>query len=603
MSSPRVERRLRRTRQPEGYSPARLVAVVVILGAWMVILGARLHHLQVSRYDFYQEAARRQQERRIEEHPPRGLILDARGRELAVSVEVPTVFADPELMREREVDRDDAARRLAESLSLDTARVRRLLDDPSSFVYVKRRVGHDEARRVEELGIAGVGLLSENRRVYPMGRVAAHVLGFVGHDNRGLAGLESRYQAEIAGKPALRRVRLDAARNMMVVPTALGPQAQPGADLLLTIDARIQHIVERELERAVRQTGSRAGSAVFLDPRDSAILAMASLPSFDPNSFRDFEARTWRNRAVMDAYEPGSTFKMITAAAALESLAVHPDDRFDCEMGGVSLDRAYIRDHKPFGVLTFREVLANSSNVGMIKAALRTGSEPFVDQVTGFGFGVPTGVDLPGESAGIVRPRERWNTMSTAYASFGHGISVTPLQLANAYAALLSGEVHRPYVVRALRRDGKVQPVARPAGQPLRLSEKTRRELIRLLEHVVEEGTGRRAAVEGYRVAGKTGTAEKSSSEGMSETGRVASFVGFAPSRGPRLVGLVMLDEPAATPSGGLLAAPVFAEVARESLIYLGIAPVLEEWQQADNVLRPESPPRRMVLARAGGSP
>jgi cell division protein FtsI/penicillin-binding protein 2 len=570
----------------------------------MVLLGARLHHLQVREYAYYEEAARRQQERRIEEHPPRGLIVDARGREMAVSVEMPTVFADPQLMLERGVDFDLAAAQLSEALELDVAALRSLLEDPSSFVYIKRRVQEDEAERVRSLRIEGVGMMPENQRIYPLGNVASHVLGFVGSDNRGLAGLESRYQKEIAGTPAMRRVRRDATGNLVVVPTALGPQAEPGADLLLTIDTRLQFLVEQELERAVRATGSRAGTAVLLDPSDSAVLAMASVPTFDPNRYRSFPARARRNRAVMDAYEPGSTFKMITAAAALESLAVQPDDRFDCEMGGIRLEKAYIRDHKPFGILTFREVLANSSNIGMIKASLRTGSQNMANQVLDFGFGKPTGIDLPGESAGIVRPAERWDRMIAAYASFGHGLSVTPIQLANAYAALITGEVHQPYVVRSLRRGTRIEPVARSPGRSLKLSLKTRLELVRLLENVVENGTGRRAAVEGYRVAGKTGTAEKSSQEGMSDTGRVASFIGFAPSRSPRMVALVMLDEPSVPASGGLLAAPVFAEIVADALVYLGVAPVREDWQRADNVLVLDPPrTREVVIARAGGLP
>ena len=303
----------------------------------------------------------------------------------------------------------------------------------------------------------------------------------------------------------------------------------------------------------------------------------------------------------MDAFEPGSTFKMITAAAALDSLAVHPDDRFDCEMGGMRMHDAFIRDHKPFGVLTFREVLANSSNVGVIKAALRTGTERLSGQVWDFGFGRRTGVDVPGESAGIVRQPERWDQMTTVYASFGHGISVTALQMANAYASLIAGERHTPYVVQALRVNGEMRPTERPPAQPLELREATRRELLRLLENVVAKGTGRRAAIDGYLVGGKTGTAQKSSAEGYSERGRVASFIGFVPARSPRLVGMVTLDEPTSIPSGGLLAAPVFSALAHDVLLYLGIQPQVEEWQRADNVLRLDPPaPAQLVLAAKG---
>jgi cell division protein FtsI (penicillin-binding protein 3) len=401
------------------------------------------------------------------------------------------------------------------------------------------------------------------------------VLGFVGTDNHGLAGLESAWDAEIAGETIRRQVLRDARRTLLVAPAALGDAARAGADLHLTLDATLQYLAERELRAAVRQFDAPGGMIVLLDARDSAVLAMASYPSFDPNRFGDFSQQSWRNRAVMDAYEPGSTFKMITAAAALEALAIHPDDRLDCEMGGITLAGTFIGDHKPFGVLTFREVMARSSNVGVIKAALRTGTDRVYSTTAAFGFGRPTGIDLPGESAGILRPRERWVGLATAYAAFGHGLSVTPLQLATAYAALANGgRWQQPYVVRGTSRDGGYQPVRRPPPRQLPISPATQQTLVRLLEGVIESGgTGTGGAVPGYRVAGKTGTAEKSDHRGYSATGRVASFVGFAPSRAPRLVGLVMLDEPRRNHHGGVVAAPVFSRLVSQALLYLGIPP------------------------------
>ena len=355
-----------------------------------------------------------------------------------------------------------------------------------------------------------------------------------------------------------------------------------GADLVLTIDATLQHVAERELTAAVERHRARAGSVVMLDVRDSAILAMASWPTFDPGRFEEFSNAARRNRAVQDAYEPGSTFKVVTAAAGLESLVVHPDDRIDCEMGGLTVDGTFIRDHKPFGVLSFREVLENSSNVGVMKTALAMGRDPFRVKVDAFGLGSRTGVDLPGESAGQMHGPTYWKRRSfLAWASFGQGVSTTSLQMANVFAAIANGGMlHRPYVVKAARRDGSLIELEPPEdGIPLGsevgrvMLPQTAQTILRMLEGVVENGTGKRAGISGYSIAGKTGTAEKTSAAGISATGRIASFVGIAPARDPRIVTLVMIDEPRGQTHGGTVAAPVYSAVVSEALLYLGISP------------------------------
>jgi cell division protein FtsI (penicillin-binding protein 3) len=544
---------------------------VVALGlAWIALVALRLWDLQVERHEEYRERAQRQQRRVVELDAPRGTIFDARGRELAVSVQAPTVFADPSRLE----DPARAAAELAAALRLERRELERRLRRDGEFVFVARKVDHDAAERVTALALRGVGLLEESRRTYPRGEVASHVLGFVGTDNHGLSGLESTWDEEIAGETVRRQVLRDARRTLVVAPASIGDSARAGADLHLTLDASLQYLAERELAAAVRQFDAPGGVVVLLDARDSAVLAMASYPTFDPNRFGAYSQQAWRNRAVMDAYEPGSTFKMVTAAAAIEALAIHPDDRLDCEMGGITLAGTYIGDHAPFGVLSFREVMARSSNVGVIKAALRTGTDRMHAMTAAFGFGRETGIDLPGESAGIVRPRERWVGLATAYAAFGHGLSATPLQLANAYAALASNGWHQPYVVRGTSRDGRYEPADRPPAVPLPIGAATRQTLVRLLEGVVEDGgTGPGAAIPGYRVAGKTGTAEKSDRRGYSATDRVASFVGFAPSREPRLVCVVMIDEPRRAHYGGVVAAPVFSRVMSQALLYLGVPP------------------------------
>ena len=332
------------------------------------------------------------------------------------------------------------------------------------------------------------------------------------------------------------------------------------------------------MERAIKRHRASAGTIVLLDPRDASILAIANSPSFDPNRFLDFPQESWRNRAVEYVYEPGSTFKAVTAAAAIDELVVHPEDTFNCENGAIVIDGARIRDHRPFGELTFREAVTKSSNIGMIKTALRLGGEEFESAILRFGFGEKTGVGLPGEARGIVPEPERWADRRTvAYSSFGQGLAATPLQLANAYATLANGGLsNRPRVVDRFSDQVATTAPEKPSRRVV--SAATAQTVLRILEGVVVDGTGTQAAIDGYRVAGKTGTAEKSSQHGYSETARIAGFVGVAPARAPQLVGLVMIDEPSGETGGGVVAAPVFRELMKEALLYLGIAPVRDAW-------------------------
>lgn len=570
-------------RSPRSGLSARVKLCVVLAALWGLTVGWRLYQLQVERHEHYAQRASRQHEIEVALDAPRGTIYDARGRELAVSVRVESVVANPSLIE----DPAAAATALASVLDLRARDLEALLSSDRDFVFVARKVEPQVAAAVRELDLGGVWFEEESRRYYPMGGLAANLLGFVGTDNRGLAGLELQYDEVVAGQMVRRRTLRDGRRGRLTVPHALATRAVPGGDLHLTVDAALQHMAEAGIARAIEEWDAKAGILVMLDVEDSAVLAMASAPSFDPNRFGDFTPDDWRNRAVMDAYEPGSTFKMVTAAAALDALAVHPDDPFDCELGGITLAGIFIGDHKPFGVLTFREVIERSSNVGVIKAALRTGAEPLHRSIVDFGFGRRTGVDLPGESSGIVHPLERWRGLAAAYASFGHGLSITPLQLANAYAALANGgRLNRPYVVRAVDRGAGPEPVARSEPEPVELSPATIQGLSRLLEGVVERGTGTRAAIPGYRVAGKTGTAEKSDHTGYSATGRLATFVGFVPARAPRLVAVVMLDEPRRSTGGGVVSAPVFREVVGEALLYLGIPPERDAFEPTARFVR-----------------
>ncbi|MEM1245521.1 MAG: penicillin-binding protein 2 [Acidobacteriota bacterium] len=559
-----------------GRPRARLTLAVVALGFWSAVICGRLIYLQVYQGDYYRERAAAQQRQWVKLESPRGTIFDRSGRELAVSADADSLSLHPFVVE----DVAKTAAALAPHVGRSKKELEKLILESRAakrrFVWLDRKASREVVETLRELDIPGVGFIRESRRFYPHGRLAAATLGFVGTDPRGLSGVEALYDSTVRGRAVERQVVRDAGKDLVVVPAALDQTPQPGADLYLTIDATLQHIVESELEERVKWAGAKGGSAILLDPEDSAILAIASYPGFDPANFGAVPKGQWRNRVVSDSFEPGSTFKMVTAAAAIEAGIVHPDDRFDCGNGGIRLGRTYIRDHKPFDVLSFREIIAKSSNVGVIRVALETGSERLHEMTLRFGFGQTTGVDLPGEHSGLVHPLERWERGNgTAYISFGHFLTVTPIQVANAYAALANGGVlHQPYLVRAIGREGEIEEHARPEGKRI-LSRATTLELIRLLEGVVAEGgSATRAAIDGYQIAGKTGTAEKSTSEGYDEEGRIASFVGIAPSRSPRLVGMVVLHEPDVDlPYGGVVAAPTYQAIVSKALLHLGVPP------------------------------
>jgi len=540
---------------------------------WVLLIAARLYHLQVSRYGHYTGKAERQQQRVVTLDPPRGTIYDAHGRELAVSVQVDSAYAVPPEIH----DAAAVARALAGAVpGLDAAKLARQLGGDREFVWVARKLDPPVAARVRDLALPGIYFLPESKRYYPMGALAAQVLGYVGTDNHGLAGLELVYDREVAGKQGVRTVLRDAKRGTLVSPGLSFAEPEPGHDLYLTLDATVQHIVERELVRAVEARSAKRGSALFLDPKTGGVLAMASYPSFDPNDFGSYHEAERRNRAIMDVYEPGSTFKIVTAAAALDSGLIKADDVFDCEMGGITLFGIHIRDHKRYGRLSFAEVIAKSSNVGVIKAALRLGDQRLYHTIRGFGFGRLTGIDLPGESAGILHGVEHWGPLAKAYIAFGQGVSVTPLQLAAATAAVANGgTLLKPHVVAAVSR-GELRVPRYPeppvAGQPI--TAPTAAELTRLLEGVVTAGTGKSAAIAGYRVAGKTGTAQIPVRGGYLRGGYLPSFVGYAPADRAALVGVVAIAEPQGGEYyGGQVAAPVFSSIARQVLLYLGVHP------------------------------
>jgi cell division protein FtsI/penicillin-binding protein 2 len=418
-----------------------------------------------------------------------------------------------------------------------------------------------------------VNFLPENRRFYPKRAVASHVLGYVGMDNEGMSGVEYALEDDIRGEPGRQIIWTDARRRRAASRVEKRPLA--GRDVYLTIDETLQHIAESSLERAVRESGAKRAMAILMRPETGEILALAAVPFFNPNRYQDYPAGHWRNRAVTDVYEPGSTFKIITAAAALEEGVVSEEERIDCGRGLIQVGSDAIRDHKVFDVLTFREVLHFSSNVGMIRISQRLGKERMENYIHAFGFGESTKVDLPAESRGILRPASQWGPRTLASIAFGQEIGVTPLQMVTAVNAIAaSGYLMRPQLLREIRSpDGDV--LLRFEPEPVRrvVSRETASRLTEILVDVVRRGTGVRADVAGFTVAGKTGTAQKAApGGGYSKTDYVASFAGFVPARKPELTALILLDSPTGDHTGARAAA-VFADVIEPSLHYLGVSP------------------------------
>jgi len=551
----------------------RLMLAALSVCLWGTIVLVRLLQLQVFGRDGFLRQAARQSERTINLDPRRGPILDRSGSSLAVSVDAESIYAVPQEIEQPE----KTAAQLARALGLDGGARKELaaqLHRNKAFVWVKRKLDPQTARAVRDLQLDGIGFLAENRRYYPKRELASQVLGYVGLDNTGMSGVEYGFEKEIRGKAAKVTVHIDARRR------PVGHTEKPSTEgnaIVLTLDEAIQHTAERELDRAMAETGSLAGTVVVLSPRSGEILAMANRPTFNPNRFAASPSSHWQNRVVAGAYEPGSIFKVVTAAAALQEKVVDPDEVLDCGGGGIEVAGTHINDHAVFHQLSFRDVIAKSSDIGVIRVAQRLGRDNFNRYVRDFGFGSPTGIELPGESPGLLRPLPKWSALSLASLSFGQELGVTALQMTMAVGALANGGyLMKPLIVRQIEdADRRVVKRMQPVAVRRVLEPETLDTLNELLEGVVKHGTGRRAAIPGYSVAGKTGTAQKIDATGhYSMVDHVASFVGYVPSRRPALVVLVSLDSPKGPANqGGDVAAPVFARVAEQALRLLAVPP------------------------------
>jgi len=551
---------------------------------FFVLIG-RLAYIQLFQHSWYLERARIQHTLRLPLPACRGEILDRKGRTLATTIMVDSVFAEPRRIQ----DISGVARSLAWALDLDPGVLAAKLKEKSDkgFIWIKRKVSPEEARRVKELGLEGVGLRKEPKRVYPQGVLASHILGFVDIDCVGLEGAEKEFNRYLTGRDGFREYQRDGRGRLIYLPGAPEVPASDGDTLVLTIDSVIQHFAEEALDSAMETYAPMSATAIVLEPFTGEVLALANRPAFDPNRPGEFPPESRLNRAIVDIYEPGSTFKPVVLASAIEEGLVNPSDRFFCYNGVYQVKARRLHDHRPHGWLTVRDILVKSSNIGMAQIGQLLGAERMYAYVRSFAFGEKTGIELPAEAAGKVYPLGKWSYYSVTSVPMGQEIGTTPLQLARAFCVFANGGFRvRPTILKGLCDEAGKVYTRKSSGLTWRvISPSTARTMVEILTGVVEEGTGRRAKLQDYVVAGKTGTSQKVVNGTYSHSKFVTSFVCFAPAERPRVLVLVMVNEPTKGGSfyGGTVAAPLAARVLEETLHYLGV----------------RGRPRRTVTARA----
>jgi cell division protein FtsI (penicillin-binding protein 3) len=563
----------------------RLYTLSGLLCLWLLAICLRLVYLQIFCYGDFERRAQHQQQRSFDLSPKRGVIYDRAGRELAMSIQVDSAFVVP-----------SEAPDLANTISLVT---RITKDDPrvvladcrahKTFCWVARKADAEEIDRIRALNLQGIHFQKEPKRFYPKRELAAQILGYVGTDDQGLSGLERQFNQQLQGKPGKLMISVDARKRWFA---SVEKEPEAGNSLVLTIDQNIQYIAERELERGMEETHAIAGTAIVENPRTGEILALTNRPTFNPNLRKEINNETLKDRAVSDIYEPGSTFKMVTISAGLEEKVTRPDEMFDCQMGSIVINRMRIRDSKPHGMLSVADIIAESSDVGAIKVALRLGDERLYKYIRAFGFGQQTGIELPGETRGMTKPVERWSKVSIAAISMGQEIGISALQLVSLISTIANDGLHVPprIVAGTIAPQNTPQTIAfQPSAGTRVISSLTAAEMRQMLQGVVLHGTGRRAILEGYSSAGKTGTAQKvdPATGAYSKTKYVGSFAGFAPINDPQLAVVVILDSAVGLHQGGQVCAPVFQRIMQQALEYLHVSHDVQL-----------SPSRQVLLAR-----
>jgi cell division protein FtsI (penicillin-binding protein 3) len=543
----------------------RRLIVGVLCFVWFFFIGARLYYLQVIQYTDFMARAQRQQQRTIEVAPPRGAIFDRQMNPLAMSLGVDSVYAVPSELTQPQM----VASLLAPVLKVDQDDLRNHFQTNHSFCWVKRRVTPTEASRVRELNLKGIYFERETKRFYPKGDMAAQAIGYVGLDDKGLGGIEYALNNAITGKPGRMLLASDARRHTF---HSTDWQGVPGKSVVLTLDEKIQYAAEKALAERVQRSHAAGGVAIVQNPNTGEILALANEPTFDPNNVNASSSEARLDRAVGWVYEPGSTFKLVAVSAALEEKLARPDEIIDCQGGKIVLAGHTIHDDKPHYVLSLTDMVAESSDVGTIKLALRLGEDRLYRYIRAFGIGSKTGVELPGEERGLLQPPSRWSGISIGEMAIGQEAAVTPLQMITMYSALANGGMlFEPHIVHDVFL-GSHHDALPPATGHRVLSEHTARTVRQILTTVVDHGTGKSAQLGGYTSAGKTGTAQKIDANGAyTRSLHIASFIGFAPATNPAVTILVVIDSPVGAYYGAEVAAPVFRSIAEHTLGYLNV--------------------------------
>lgn len=542
---------------------------------YIVVIG-RTFSLHLTDNSKLTRLAQAQYQKKVTLAPKRGNIYDVNGEELAIDVKVDSIFANPRLLSSNE----EFVHKLALALGLDREKLDKVLSKDKRFVWLKRRITAEESEKVQAIRREGLDMIKEYKRFYPNRKLAATVLGAVGIDSVALGGLELFYDRYLKSNAEPVVVDQDA-RGQSYVPNTFH-DLENTHNVKLTLDKTIQFILEKELAAAVDKNHAKSGIAVAMNSRTGEIMGMASYPDFDPNQYSEFDVGHSKNRSVTDSFEPGSTFKAITVAAALESGKVDLNKKFDCEGGAYKIDRFTINDHGKYGLMNLPEIVQVSSNIGSLKIAQYIGKDAFAKTIQDFGFGRKTGIDLPGEVSGIMSSPKNWSGLQMSTISFGQGISVTPVQLVAAYSAIANGGyLMKPFIVKEIS-DTKGAIIKENHPQIIRkvLSEGNARKVVEMLKLVVQKGgTGTAAQVEEYGTAGKTGTAQmvEEGKKGYSSSKYIASFVGIAPADDPRITVLVSINEPKGSHYGGVVAAPVFREIVRKVLPYLRVPPMMNK--------------------------
>lgn len=551
-----------------------IISFVILLGFIAVI--SKLAYLQLLEGKVLAMKAERQHRRLIEVEGKRGVIYDKAMREIAVNLDMTSVYGVPSAIENPSV----VAKKISGEVGIDTLTLAKKLDNDRQFVWLRRRMSPDLITKIADMNLKGIGFVPEARRFYPKRELSGHILGFTDIDNHGSEGIERYYEKSLQGKKGSIVMERDARRNPLLANTLLEPLK--GNDLILTMDEVIQYIMEKELFAGVEKHNAVSGVGIVMNPYTGEILAMAVYPRFNPNTPDDYNSGQWRNRAITDLYEPGSTFKLVVASASLEEGLMSPNEIVHDGSGSLTYGGGTIHDPHPLGrPMTFKEVIAHSSNVGTAKIGISLGKDRLYKYAKAFGFGDKTGIDLPGEVRGIIRDPVSWSGRSLVTISIGQEVGITPIQLVTAISAIANGGlIVKPHMVSGIiDSSGNVEKI-KPEIIRRAINTTTSKKMTDILKEVVStEGTGKLADINGFSVAGKTGTAQKidTATGRYSRTAFISSFVGFVPADAPELAILVVIDEPKGVAWGGSVAAPVFKKVAEQSLQYLHIEPEKRE--------------------------